>query len=322
MAEVLVPVDHVGVRSARRPPSCSPSLVASASRRPSSSAMGMTPPRASRGLRGAEGLPGGRRRGDRLSRCPQAEILAQIAGAASPAAILVASSAEGQGGRRPAGDRCPPAWSPTPSVSTSPTARSRRPSRFAGSYTVKASVNRGTLIIAVKPNSAAPEESPSSPSEESVAYTPSGASAAAAIVSTVPKGGIRAPGADRGRDRRLGRPRHRRRLLQGRGLRGQPRRGCRRVPRRCRRRVVPAHLPGGPDRQTGQPVPVCRLRHLGRHPAPGRDADQQDDHRGQQGPRGPDLRARRLRRRRRPLRRPCRTRPPRWPPPRAEPHRV
>ena len=98
---------------------------------------------------------------------PQAEILAQIAGAASPAAILVASSAEGR--------RSPPGW------------RSSCPPAFAGSYTVKASVNRGTPIIAVKPNSAAPEESPSSPSEESVAYTPSGASAAAAIVSTVPK---------------------------------------------------------------------------------------------------------------------------------------
>ncbi|MEU2286784.1 hypothetical protein ABZ614_33475 [Streptomyces sp. NPDC013178] len=56
--------------------------------------------------------------------------------------------------------------------------------------------------------------------------------------------------------------------------------------------------------QTGKSVPaaVHRQRHLRRHPAPRRHADLQD-RRGQQGPRGPDLRPGRLRRGRRPLRR-------------------
>ena len=119
---------------------------------------------------------------------PQAEILAQIAGAASPAAILVASSAEGKEvAARLAIKLSSGLVTDAVGVDVTNGAIMTTQSVFAGSYTVKASVNRGTPIIAVKPNSAAPEESPSSPSEESVAYTPSGASAAAAIVSTVPK---------------------------------------------------------------------------------------------------------------------------------------
>ncbi|MBK9724554.1 MAG: electron transfer flavoprotein subunit alpha/FixB family protein [Dermatophilaceae bacterium] len=119
---------------------------------------------------------------------PQAEILAQIAGAASPAAILVASSAEGKEvAARLAIKLSSGLVTDAVGVDVTDGAITTTQSVFAGSYTVKASVNRGTPIIAVKPNSAAPEESPSSPSEESVAYTPSGASAAAAIVSTVPK---------------------------------------------------------------------------------------------------------------------------------------
>ncbi len=119
---------------------------------------------------------------------PQAEILAQIAGAASPAAILVASSAEGKEvAARLAIKLSSGLVTDAVGVDVADGAITTTQSVFAGSYTVKASVNRGTPIIAVKPNSAAPEESPSSPSEEAVAYTPSGASAAAAIVSTVPK---------------------------------------------------------------------------------------------------------------------------------------
>ena len=119
---------------------------------------------------------------------PQAEILAQIAGAASPAAILVASSAEGKEvAARLAIKLSSGLVTDAVGVDVTDGAIMTTQSVFAGSYTVKASVNRGTPIIAVKPNSAAPEESPSSPSEEAVAYTPSGASAAAAIVSTVPK---------------------------------------------------------------------------------------------------------------------------------------
>ena len=54
----------------------------------------------------------------------------------------------------------------------------------------------------------------------------------------------------------------------------------------------------GQTGKTVSPAALHRGRHLRRHPAPGRHADLQDDRRDQQGPRGADLRARRLRRRR------------------------
>ena len=56
----------------------------------------------------------------------------------------------------------------------------------------------------------------------------------------------------------------------------------------------------GQTGKTVSPAALHRGRHLRRHPAPGRHADLEDDRRGQQGPRGADLRAGRLRRRRRP----------------------
>ena len=44
---------------------------------------------------------------------------------------------------------------------------------FAGSYTVKATVTKGTPIIAVKPNSAAPEAVSGACAETAVAFEPS-----------------------------------------------------------------------------------------------------------------------------------------------------
>ncbi len=113
----------------------------------------------------------------------------------------------------------------------------------------------------------------------------------------------RPPGADRGLDRGLRWPRRR----LGRQLQG--RRGARRLARRRRRRLagggrlrlLPAPVPGRPDRQDRVPAALRRARHLRRDPAPRRHADLEDDRRGQQGPRGADLRARRLRRRGRPV---------------------
>src|SRR6476660_3946987 len=67
---------------------------------------------------------------------PQAELLAQLVGSTSPAAVHVQAAGDGVAGV----------------VTTQ--------SVFAGSYTVQAKVTKGTPIIAVKPNSATPEEAP------------------------------------------------------------------------------------------------------------------------------------------------------------------
>ncbi|CAA9346537.1 MAG: Electron transfer flavoprotein, alpha subunit, partial [uncultured Nocardioidaceae bacterium] len=109
------------------------------------------------------------------------------------------------------------------------------------------------------------------------------------------EGAHRPAGAHRSGDRGLRWARNRWRLLAGRGLRRQP--GGR---GRCLAccgglRLVPALVPGRPDRQDGLPAALHRQRHLRRDPAPGGDADVEDHRRGQQGRGGADLRARRLR---------------------------
>ena len=103
--------------------------------------------------------------------------------------------------------------------------------------------------------------------------TPSDAAKAREDHRVQAQAGHRPPRADRGRHRGLRWPRHRRRLLQGRGLRRLPRRRRRRAPCRRRRRLVPAHLAGRPDRQAGVAAALRRVRHLRCHPAPRRHAD-------------------------------------------------
>ena len=107
-----------------------------------------------------------------------------------------------------------------------------------------------------------------------------------------------------------GRPGHRRQLRPGRAAGRHPRRGRGRLPGRGRLRLVPARLPGGPDRQDRLAAALRRRRHLGRHPAPRRHADLEGGRRGQQGRRGADLRAGRPRRRRRPAPGAARGQPP------------
>ncbi len=119
---------------------------------------------------------------------PKAEVLQQIAEKASPAAILISSSAEGKeiAGRLAiklssgvitdavdvqAGDGGP--------VTTQ--------SVFAGSYTTQSKVTKGTPIITVKPNSAAPEEGAGAGAVEEVAVTISDSAKAAQIVASQPR---------------------------------------------------------------------------------------------------------------------------------------
>ena len=58
---------------------------------------------------------------------------------------------------------------------------------FAGSYTVEATVTKGTPIVAVKPNSATPEEAAGAAADEVVDYTPSEAAKGAVITDSKPR---------------------------------------------------------------------------------------------------------------------------------------
>lgn len=116
---------------------------------------------------------------------PKAEALAQLAGQASPAAILLPSSAEN---KEIAGRLAIKLESGliTDAVDVE-TDGTTTQSVFAGNYTVKAKVTKGTPIITVKPNSAAPEESAGAGAVEQVAVTISDAAKTAQIVASQPR---------------------------------------------------------------------------------------------------------------------------------------
>jgi len=120
---------------------------------------------------------------------PQAEALATVAAQASPAAVLVASSPEGKEvaarlavklGSGLITDAVDVQSDGAGGVATTQTV-------FAGSYTVKATVTKGTPVIAVKPNSAAPEAVSGAAAEVGVAFEPSALGQSAKIVSAKPK---------------------------------------------------------------------------------------------------------------------------------------
>jgi electron transfer flavoprotein alpha subunit len=119
---------------------------------------------------------------------PQAEILAHLVDQVSPAAVVIPSNLSGkeiaarlaiktQSGLvtdavdvQPGGD----------GVETTQ-------SVFAGSYTVKATVTKGTPIVTVKPNAATPEEATGAAVVETVDVTVSDAAKGARITETKPK---------------------------------------------------------------------------------------------------------------------------------------
>lgn len=120
---------------------------------------------------------------------PQAELLAQLVADTNPAAVLVPSSAEGKEiaarvavktGSGLITDAVDVQSDGAGGVAT-------MQSVFAGSYKVFATVTRGTPIVAVKPNSAAPEQSPAAAAEQVVAFTASEAAKGARIVESKPK---------------------------------------------------------------------------------------------------------------------------------------
>ncbi|MGZ4601830.1 electron transfer flavoprotein subunit alpha/FixB family protein [Oryzihumus sp.] len=120
---------------------------------------------------------------------PKAEALAQLVASASPAAVLIPANAEGKeiaarlAIKTESGlitDAVDVQAGEGGGVSTTQ-------SVFAGSYTVRATVTKGTPIIAVKPNSAAPEAVPGAAADEVVDVTVSDAAKTAKITDRQPK---------------------------------------------------------------------------------------------------------------------------------------
>ncbi|MEP9385229.1 electron transfer flavoprotein subunit alpha/FixB family protein [Nocardioides sp. KR10-350] len=120
---------------------------------------------------------------------PKAEALAQLAAQAGdgsgPAAILLPSSAET---KEIAGRLAIKLESGliTDAVDIADGGVTTQ-SVFAGNFTVKAKVTKGTPIITVKPNSAAPEEAAGAGTVEQVAVTVSDAAKTAQIVASQPR---------------------------------------------------------------------------------------------------------------------------------------
>jgi electron transfer flavoprotein alpha subunit len=116
---------------------------------------------------------------------PKAEALQQIAQQASPDAILITSSGEG---KEIAGRLAIKLDSGliTDAVDVQPGPVTTQ-SVFAGNFTVQAKVTKGTPIITVKPNAAAPEESAGAGAVEKVSTTISDSAKKAQIVASQPR---------------------------------------------------------------------------------------------------------------------------------------
>ncbi|KQX69631.1 electron transfer flavoprotein subunit alpha/FixB family protein [Angustibacter sp. Root456] len=116
---------------------------------------------------------------------PTAEALAQLVERTSPAAVLIAASAEGKEiAARLAIKTGSGLITDAVGVDADLTTTQ---SVFAGSYTVKAKVTTGTPIITVKPNSATPEAAPAAAADEVFEPTVSDAAKAARITETKPR---------------------------------------------------------------------------------------------------------------------------------------
>jgi electron transfer flavoprotein alpha subunit len=189
MAEVLVLVDHV--EGAVRKTTLELLTIASRLGEPSAVFLGDGLDQA-RGILGEYGAAtvyavGSDQLGDYLV-APKAEVLAELVGQTSPAAVLIASSQEGKeiaarlaiktgsGLITDAVDVVPGDSGPVTTQSV-----------FAGSYTVQSVVTKGTPIITVKPNSAAPQANPAAAEEKSISVSISDAARAAAVTGRKPR---------------------------------------------------------------------------------------------------------------------------------------
>jgi electron transfer flavoprotein alpha subunit len=119
---------------------------------------------------------------------PQAELLARLVAEKAPAAVLVSASPEGKEiGARVAVKTESGLITDAVDVQAGAGGVATTQSVFAGSYTVQATVTKGTPIVAVKPNSATPEEAPAAAADEVVDFTPSEAAKGARITASRPK---------------------------------------------------------------------------------------------------------------------------------------
>jgi electron transfer flavoprotein alpha subunit len=100
---------------------------------------------------------------------PKAEVLAQIVGSASPAAVLIPSSPEGKEIAARLAVKLDSGLI-TDAVGLNDGFVADQ-SIFGGGYTVKSQVSKGTPVITVRPNSTPPEPSPATPSEEQVSVS-------------------------------------------------------------------------------------------------------------------------------------------------------
>jgi electron transfer flavoprotein alpha subunit len=122
---------------------------------------------------------------------PKVEALAAVVEQASPAAVLIPSSAEGKEiAGRLAVKLSGGVITDAVDVQAGDSGPVVTQSVFAGGYTVKSRVTKGIPVITVKPNSAAPEAvsgAPASPEVVTVAVTPSDLAKAAKVVERRPK---------------------------------------------------------------------------------------------------------------------------------------
>ena len=119
---------------------------------------------------------------------PQAELLAQLVEQASPAAVLISSSSEGKEiAARLAIKTGSGFITDAVDVRAADGGVETTQSVFAGSYTVEAKVTKGTPIVTVKPNSAAPEEAAGAAEDVVVDFTASDAAKTARIAESKPK---------------------------------------------------------------------------------------------------------------------------------------
>jgi electron transfer flavoprotein alpha subunit len=114
---------------------------------------------------------------------PKAEVLAQIVGSASPAAVLIPSSPEGKEVAARLAVKVESGLI-TDAVRVSDGFVADQ-SIFGGAFTVKSQVSRGTPIITVRPNATAPEAAPAQPTEEQVSVSLSDSATKAKIVDRV-----------------------------------------------------------------------------------------------------------------------------------------
>jgi electron transfer flavoprotein alpha subunit len=119
---------------------------------------------------------------------PQAEVLATLVEKVSPAAVLIPANAAGKEiAARLAIKTSSGLITDAVDVEAGASGVETVQSVFAGSYTVKATVTKGTPIIAVKPNSASPEEAPGAAAVEDLDVAISDLARSARITESKPK---------------------------------------------------------------------------------------------------------------------------------------